>query len=124
MRHPRTPGLKLPQTTEGSSELRILLGPTVTYGVGAVVGGLHAPPFPGTPWGGAHAEGPLPSSLCSACCELTLPLPTPGSLHTHSRKEPLSSLQSEPLQPQGRPPQELNIDRQSPTPTPVNETSP
>lgn len=92
MRRPRTPGLKPPEITEGSSELHILLGPTVTYGVGAVVGGPHAPPFPGTPWGGAHAEGPLPSSLCSACCELTLPPPpSPGSLHTHSRKEPLSA---------------------------------
>lgn len=79
---------------------------------------LPPPTPPHTQRGGAHAEGPLPSSLCSACCELTLPLPTPGSLHTHSRKEPLSSLQSEPLQPQGQPPQELNIDRQSPTPTP------
>lgn len=93
-------------------------------GWGGVVGGQRSPPFPGTPRGGAHTKGPLPSSLCSADCELTLPLPTPGSLHTHSRKEPLSPLQSEPLQPQGRPPQELNIDRQSPTPAPANETSP
>ena len=87
MRRPRTPGLKPPEITEGSSELHILLGPTVTYGVGAVVGGPHAPPFPGTPWGGAHAEGPLPSSLCSACCELTLPPPPQPRVPAHTQQK-------------------------------------
>ena len=68
MRHPRTPDPKLPETTEGSSELRVLLGPTVTYGVGGSGGGTALPALSRHTAGQSSRQ--RPSSLQLVLCWL------------------------------------------------------